>query len=140
MTAVLIVDDHASMRETLWDTLQRLGDFQLAGSIGNANLAKLFCERMHPDLVLMDVCTENGASGLAATEAIKADMPEIRVIIMTSFDEISYAPRAKAAGADAFVYKSNSLSFSLRSSKRFWPADIIIRSRAGFRFSRGKRR
>lgn len=111
MTAVLIVDDHASMRETLWDTLQRLGDFQLAGSIGNANLAKLFCERMHPDLVLMDVCTEDGASGLAATEAIKADMPEIRVIIMTSFDEISYAPRAKAAGADAFVYKSNSLSF-----------------------------
>lgn len=93
MTSVLIVDDHESMRETLWDTLQRLGNFELAGSIANAGMAKLFCEKMHPDLVLMDVCTENDASGLVATEAIKASIPEIRVIIMTSFDEISYAPR-----------------------------------------------
>ena len=76
----------------------------------NADYALDFCRHLHPDLVLMDVCTEGGASGLKAVEDIRKSDEEIKIIVMTAFDEISYAPRAKEAGAHAFIYKSRSLS------------------------------
>ena len=57
----------------------------------------------------MDVCTEGGASGLKAVEAIRKTDPEVKIIVMTAFDEITYIPRARAAGANGFVYKSRSL-------------------------------
>ena len=97
MTKVLIVDDHASMREVV-------------GDVPNADFALDFCRHLHPDLVLMDVCTEGGASGLKAVEAIRQANAEIKIIVMTAFDEITYIPRAKAAGANGFIYKSRSLS------------------------------
>ncbi len=62
-------------------------------------------------MVFMDVCTEEGASGLEATKAIRARFPEIKVVVMSGFDEITYAPRAKEAGAHAFVFKSKSLEY-----------------------------
>ena len=111
MTRVLIVDDHESMRETLAKTLAETDGFSVVGQIASAAYARLYCEKLRPDLVLMDVCTEGNASGLTATKEIKRALPGVKVIVMTAFDEISYAPRAKEAGADAFVYKSRSLAF-----------------------------
>lgn len=111
MTRVLIVDDHESMRETLTETLTRLDGFEVVGEIASAGYALLYCEKLKPDLVLMDICTEGNASGLTATKEIRERLPNIKVIVMTAFDEISYVPRAKEAGAHAFVYKSRSLAF-----------------------------
>ena len=70
MTKVLIVEDHASMRESLTTALTAAGDFSVVGEVPNADYALDFCRHLHPDLVLMDVCTEGGASGLKAVEAI----------------------------------------------------------------------
>ena len=113
MVKVLIVEDHESMCESLSSALTADGEFQVVGTIPSADFALLYCQRLHPDLVLMDVCTEGGASGLTAARTLREQYPELRIIVMTGFDEISYVPRAKAAGANGFVYKSRSLSFFL---------------------------
>ena len=68
MAKVLIVEDHASMRESLTTALTAAGDFSVVGEVPNADYALDFCRHLHPDLVLMDVCTEGGASGLKAVE------------------------------------------------------------------------
>ena len=99
MAKVLIVEDHASMRESLTTALTAAGDFSVVGEVPNADYALDFCRHLHPDLVLMDVCTEGGASGLKAVEDIRK-----------SDEEITYIPRAKAAGANGFIYKSRSLN------------------------------
>ena len=65
----------------------------------------------------MDVCTEDGASGLDATKIIREKHPEIKIIVMSGFDEITYAPRAKEAGAHAFIYKSKSLDYFVEVAK-----------------------
>lgn len=109
MTNVLIVEDHVSMRESLTTALTAAGDFSVVGEVPNADYALDFCKYLHPELVLMDVCTEGGASGLKAVEAIRKTDPEVKIIVMTAFDEITYIPRARAAGANGFVYKSRSL-------------------------------
>ena len=110
MAKVLIVEDHASMRESLTTALTAAGDFSVVGEVPNADYALDFCRHLHPDLVLMDVCTEGGASGLKAVEDIRKSDEEIKIIVMTAFDEITYIPRAKAAGANGFIYKSRSLN------------------------------
>ena len=111
MHKVLIVDDHESMCDSLRYTLESRDCFTVVGSLPCAAGAELYCEQLRPDLVLMDVCTEGGASGLDATKTLRARFPDIKVIVMSGFDEITYAPRAKEAGAHAFVLKSRSLDF-----------------------------
>ena len=96
MTNVLIVEDHVSMRESLTTALTAAGDFSVVGEVPNADYALDFCKHLHPELVLMDVCTEGGASGLKAVEAIRKTDPEVKIIVMTAFDEITYIPRARA--------------------------------------------
>ena len=56
MIQVLIVEDHASMRESLTTALVATGDFSVVGEVPNADYALDFCKHLHPDLVLMDVC------------------------------------------------------------------------------------
>ncbi len=117
MDKVLIVDDHESMCDSLFHALTSTDDFIVVGSLKNALHAELYCMKLQPDLVLMDVCTEAGASGLEATKVIREKYPDIKVIVMSGFDEITYAPRAKEAGADAFIYKSKSLDYFVQVAK-----------------------
>jgi len=127
MIKVLIVDDHESMCDSLSITIEKTGSFIVVGKLPRADHAELYCEKLKPDLVFMDVCTEEGASGLEATKKILQRFPEIKIIVMSGFDEITYAPRAKDAGAHAFVFKSKSLDYfsqvaqGVMEGKTFYP-------------------
>ena len=126
MKTILIVDDHESMRDSLASAFEKAEGFRTAGGIPSAAFALAYCEKLKPDLVMMDICTENGASGLDAAQAIKKAYPEIKVIVMTAFEEISYVPRAKAAGADAFIYKSRSLGSFVETAKAVIAGDTCF--------------
>lgn len=114
MYKILIVDDHTAIRDSFRQALEATGEMTVLEDIADASLAPLICRQLRPDLVLMDVCTAGGASGIEAAQEIKQQEPEIKVIVMTGFDEITYMPRAKKAGADAFVEKSMSLPFFIQ--------------------------
>ncbi|MBR2812320.1 MAG: response regulator transcription factor [Solobacterium sp.] len=118
MIRTIIIDDHASVRDSFRLTLEETGRYEVIAESSNASFALPLCRERMPDLVFMDVCTDAGASGLAATEQIKQELPKVKVIVMSGFDEITYAPRAKQAGADAFVYKSRSMSFFMEVAER----------------------
>jgi DNA-binding NarL/FixJ family response regulator len=105
----LIVDDHESMCDSLTLALEGTGGFGVIGRLSRADLAEAYCEKRRPELVFLDVCTEEGTSGLAAAKAIRQRFPGIKVVVMSGFDEMTYAPRAREAGAHAFVFKSKSL-------------------------------
>ena len=117
MHKALIVDDHESMCDSLRYALESTDAYEVIGRLPSAAHALAYCRRLRPDLVLMDVCTEGGASGLEATSEIRGSFPDIKVIVMSGFDEITYAPRAKEAGAQAFVLKSRSLDFFLEVAR-----------------------
>ncbi|HHX59383.1 MAG TPA: response regulator transcription factor [Epulopiscium sp.] len=137
MYKVLIVDDHESMCDSLFNALKNTNDFIVVGSLKNALHAELYCMKLKPDLVMMDVCTEGGASGLDTTRLILKRYPGIKVIVMTGFDEITYAPRAKEAGASAFIFKSKSLDYFVQVAKgvmegeRFFPEPRAIPTSMG---------
>jgi DNA-binding NarL/FixJ family response regulator len=118
MYTVLIVDDHESMCDSLTHALVGSGDFKIVGRLSSAAHAEIYCERLRPDLIFMDVCTDQGASGLEAAKAVSEKFPDTKIIVMSGFDEITYAPRAKEAGACAFVFKSKSLDFFLEVARK----------------------
>ena len=64
MIKVLIVDDHTSVREAFKAMFEEKDDFCVVGESANANDCVLLCERLNPDIVLLDVCTEGYSSGL----------------------------------------------------------------------------
>lgn len=101
MTRVLIVEDQ-SMPRTLFEMyVNQSESYTLAGSISNADMADYHCENSDVDLILMDICTAMGASGLEAAERIKKKFPKIKIIIVTSMPEYSYLKRARLAGVDS---------------------------------------
>ncbi len=117
MTRILIVDDHVSVQESLSTAFDAQEDFAVVGTCSSAAYAPLYCEKLQPDLVFMDVCTEKGASGIEAVETLRRQFPKLKIIVMTAFEEVTYVPRARQAGADAFVYKSRSLSFFIETAR-----------------------
>lgn len=104
---VLIVEDQMMPRQLLEIFVNNSDNYVLAASIANAELAINFCRNKPIDLILMDVMTEFGTSGLDASEKIKIEFPDIKIIIVTSMPEVSWIERARSIGVDSFWYKES---------------------------------
>ena len=105
MYNVLIVEDQDMPRQLLEIYLGGSEQFHHLASITNASAALAVCRTRPVDLILMDVMTELGHSGLDAAEEIKQQFPKIKIIIVTSMPEYSWLQRAREIGVDSFWYK-----------------------------------
>ncbi len=103
--SVMIVEDQQMPKALFSHFVESSDKFHLQVAIENASVADIICMRTPLDLILMDVITENGESGLKAAARIKAKFPRIKIIIVTSMPECSYIKRAKAIGIEGFWYK-----------------------------------
>ncbi len=115
MIKVVVVDDHRALRDSFVRLFEKKPNYQLIGQLSSALQAPLFCQRQDVDLIILDVCTEHGSSGLDAAEQIRRHNSKIKIIVMSGFNEITYTARAKQIGANAFIYKSKSLDFFNRT-------------------------
>lgn len=102
---VLIVEDQQIPRELFEIYVNSGGEFRHLLSISNASAALSVCQNNRVDLILMDVMTELGRSGLDAAEEIKRQFPRIRIVVVTSMPEYSWLERARRIGVDSFWYK-----------------------------------
>ena len=105
MTNVLVVDDSRTARSILESSVAASKNYTLVRSLESAENAVVYCMSGRVDLVLMDVYTLGGESGLEAAAKIKKRYPRIKIIIVTSMPEESFIRRAKAAGCESFWYK-----------------------------------
>ena len=102
---VLLVDDHAVVRSGLGAVLLSYDDMTLIGEAGNGEEAIRFCEKLQPDVVLMDLMMPV-MDGVAATMAIKKYWPGINIIALTSFKEKEMVEGALKAGAMSYLLKN----------------------------------
>jgi two-component system vancomycin resistance associated response regulator VraR len=102
---VLIVEDQEMPKQLFEIFVKNDPRFTHVASISNSSLAVDFCSHGRVDLILMDVMTELGSSGLDAAEEIKKKYPKIKIIIVTSMPESSWLRRAREIGVDSFWYK-----------------------------------
>ena len=108
MIKILLVDDQKILLEGLEQIFTPLDDMEVVGSLLLSELVEEACARLAPDLVLMHICMEGRTSGIQICARLKARFPELRVVLMTGMQEIAFLARAKAAGADSFIYKEAS--------------------------------
>ena len=107
MTRLLFVDDQSIILGFLEKCFSDKNKYEIVGSITQAQLVDIWCERKKPDAIFLDIQTkEEETNGLMIAEIIKKKFPDIKILIMTGYDEISYLPRAQDIGADAFLLKS----------------------------------
>lgn len=100
-----IVDDHSFIRESLHTILDGQEDLQVVGMAEDGERALELCERLKPDVVLMDLEMPN-LDGVHATKMIKEKWPDIRVLILSTFQNTERAKEIIRNGADGYVLKS----------------------------------
>jgi DNA-binding NarL/FixJ family response regulator len=101
---VLVVDDHAILREGICSLLERQDDMQVVGEAANGEEALARVADAQPDLVLMDLAMP-GMGGLEATRRLHATQPEVRVLVLTQHDNREFVTPALEAGAAGYVLK-----------------------------------
>jgi two-component system, NarL family, response regulator LiaR len=102
---VMLVDDHNVVRRGLATFLSAYEDLELVGEARNGREALNLCHQRKPDVILMDLMMPE-MDGIAATRAILAEHPEIKIIAMTSFEEEQLVQGVLAAGAISYLIKN----------------------------------
>jgi two-component system response regulator NreC len=101
---VLIADDHTIVRSGVRMLLDAESEFRVVGEAVDGQEALALIEKLHPDVVLMDISMP-GMGGLEATRQIKARWPEIRVLVLTMHRSDEYFFEMLKAGASGYVLK-----------------------------------
>lgn len=111
---VMIVDDHTMVRRGLAVFLKIFDDLLLVGEAENGEIALQLCEKVKPDVILMDMVMPI-MDGAAATRAIRQQFPHIQVIALTSFKEGDLIKTALEAGAIGYLLKDVSADDLVRA-------------------------
>ena len=102
---VLSVDDHPLMREGIAALLDNQDDMRLVGGAATGREAILRFRELQPDVTLMDLRLPD-MSGIDAMRAIRAEFPEARIVMLTTFEGDVEIHRALEAGARGYLLKS----------------------------------
>jgi len=115
---VMLVDDHAMVRSGLSAFLYAYDDLELVGEASSGEQAITMCQRVDPDVVLMDLVMP-GMDGATTTQQIREKCPQIQVIALTSFKEENLVEGALQAGAIGYLLKdvsADELANAIRSA------------------------
>ncbi len=109
MIRVLLVDDQTIIRQGLTNLLASQPDFQVVGDAANGQQAidqvrRLYDTPNQPDVILMDVRMPE-VDGVAATQQICADFPDVRILVLTTFDDTESVQQAMRWGAKGYLLK-----------------------------------
>lgn len=101
---VLVVDDHAVVREGIRHVLSESTGFNVVGEAENGSQAVAMVRQQHPDVVLLDI-TMPAESGLDVATRLRQLAPEIRILILSMHEQGEYVLEAVRAGANGYVLK-----------------------------------
>jgi len=101
---LLLADDQALVRGALAALLGLEGDLEVVAEVGSGDAVLAAAQQTHPDVALLDV-EMPGMDGIAAAAQLKAAMPHVRILIVTTFGRPGFLRRAMRSGAEGFVVK-----------------------------------
>lgn len=105
-TRILLVDDHAIVREGYRRLLAEEASVEVVGEAGDAAQACQNARALNPDVVVMDIALPR-ISGIEATRRMLRDQPQLRILMFSMYDDAIYASRALEAGALGYISKAS---------------------------------
>ena len=127
MIRVLVVDDHAILRDGIRSILESQEDVIVVGEASDGAEALEFVSKLLPDIVLMDISMPN-TNGLEATRLIKERFPQVKVLILTQHDNREYIAPALGAGASGYVLKRSGRREMLNALRQVHEQGVFLTS------------
>jgi DNA-binding NarL/FixJ family response regulator len=137
-TRVLIVDDHAVVRQGLRTFLDLEGSLEVVGEAADGAEAVRAARRLQPDVILMDLLMPE-MDGITAIQLIRQEFPDIEVIALTSVLEDASVMGAVRAGAIGYLLKDTQADELLRAIKAAAAGQVQLSPRAAARLLRDVR-
>jgi two-component system, NarL family, response regulator DevR len=122
---VLVVDDHEVVRMGLRALLSMETDMRVVGEAGDGDAALAQALRTRPDVIIMDI-RMGPTDGIDACRAIKAELPEVGVLMLTSFGEREAVMASLVAGASGFLLKNTGHAELLRAIRAIAAGESLL--------------
>lgn len=125
---ILLVDDHAVVRDGLRQLLEGEPDLAVCGEAGSAEQALEVAAQTHPDLAIVDISL-GGANGIELIKNLKALEPDLRILVLSMHDEAHFAERALRAGASGYVMKREARDRIMEAIRAVCAGNIYVSDR-----------
>lgn len=128
MIKVMLVDDQMILAEGIKSVLETNPEITICGIAGDGAEAVKMCAAVHPDVVLMDIRMPN-MNGVVATKRIKEADENVKIIILTTFDDSDYILSAINSGASGYLLKDIGAAALVDAIKNAYAGDTILPSK-----------
>lgn len=125
---ILIVDDHAIMREGLAEMIGREPDLEVCGQAGDAFTALDLAARTRPDLAVVDISIA-GKSGLELIKDLRVAFPQLGILALSAHDETLYAERVLRAGGHGYVMKEEGGARLVAAVRQVLAGEVAVSAR-----------
>ena len=123
--SVLLVDDHAILREGITEIINSKPDLQVCGHASTMGRALDVVNRLKPDLVIVDISLPGG-SGLDLIKNLKVMYPRLPTLVLSMHEESVYAERALRAGALGYVMKREESKTILEAIRTVLKGELFV--------------
>jgi DNA-binding NarL/FixJ family response regulator len=128
MIKVMLVDDQMLLVDGIKSVLESGGEIEVCAMASDGMEAIELVKSAKPDVVLMDIRMPN-LNGVAATKRIKEIAPEVKIIILTTFDDSDYILSAINNGASGYLLKDTGATALIDAIKNAYAGDTILPSK-----------
>jgi len=128
ISRVVVVEDHPVLREGLKQLIDGQPDLSCIAVADNTSDAKRLSEQCKTDLMLLDLRLKAG-DALDLIKSLRVEHPEVKVLVLSQYDELIFAERALRAGASGYIMKENATDEVLRAVRKVLAGELYFSER-----------
>jgi DNA-binding NarL/FixJ family response regulator len=125
---VVIVDDHPVLCDGLKQLIDRQPDLTCVGVADNTSDAKRLVQECKPDLMVLDLRLKGG-DAVDFIKTLRVEFPEVKVLVLSQYDELIFAERTLRAGASGYIMKENITDEVLRAVRKVLAGELYFSER-----------
>ncbi|WP_022835534.1 response regulator transcription factor [Salisaeta longa] len=129
---IFVVDDHPAIREAIADLIEGTMDMEIVGEASSSDEAFHLMEKLSPDVAVVDISLDD-AHGLDLVQNVRAQLPDVQMIVFSMYDENVYAERAIRAGASGYLMKSEPTRTVLEAIRSVQNGEVYLSRRMASR-------
>jgi DNA-binding NarL/FixJ family response regulator len=127
---VLVIEDHPVLCEGLRQLIGKQPDLACVGTADNTADARRLVEESKPDLTMLDLRLKGG-DALDFIKTLRVERPEVKVLVLSQYDELLFAERVLRAGASGYIMKENATDEVLRAIRKVLAGELYYSERVG---------
>ncbi len=124
----IVVEDHPVLCDGLKQLINSQPDLACVGVANNTSDAKQLVEQCNPDLMVLDLRLKGG-DALDLIKTLRVERPEVKVLVLSQYDELIFAERALRAGASGYIMKENATEEVLRAVRKVLAGELYFSER-----------